>query len=504
MSRLCWLAFIPVCLVEGGFFWFVSQHHYIDGDEGFYLLASQLVQQHKKPYVDFFYTQAPLLPYAYAMWFKIAGISWFAARKFAAIQTAILAGLVYEQVCHDTRKCLAGLSAVLLFASSTLIFAWLPIVKTFALATLFLFIAYVILVRVTPSSAGRWYATAGFFWGLSVTTRAYFLMTGPLLLYWIFSQPNGRRFSRILRFVGGLIVGVTPSLVLFLAAPDAYWFDNLGYHAIRSNYGLVGAWPYKVKIVLSLFGGHVTGLQVSLLTLICVILILVRRAKRDAALLAILTAFFLGFASILPTPPYIQYFSVMVPFLITAAVCLACDYFAALRNRLALIAATVLSGVLLLSFVAVGVQNFRPSLFTPQSSWTLKEVTAVSRAVDEMTAPGEEVASFWPGYIFSSTASPYPGMENNFGVWVGYKLSARKRQKYHILAETELVAAFARRGPPFVVVGNQESWSGGPDYSACVRMLDANGYFPARAVGNTWIFECCTRPQAPDLLRAAH
>ena len=87
MPRTCKLLFIPIFLLQTGFFLFVSQHRFIDGDEGFYLLASRLVMQHKAPYLDFFYTQAPLLPYVYAAWFRLTGISWFAARVFAALQT---------------------------------------------------------------------------------------------------------------------------------------------------------------------------------------------------------------------------------------------------------------------------------------------------------------------------------------------------------------------------------------------------------------------------------
>ena len=118
MNRSCRLWFVPVFLLQAGFFWFVSQHRLIDVDEGFYLLASRLVLQHKAPYLDFFYTQAPLLPYVYAAWLKLAGISWFSARVFCALLTAVVGGLLYDHVCRETGKWLAGVSAVVLFASA--------------------------------------------------------------------------------------------------------------------------------------------------------------------------------------------------------------------------------------------------------------------------------------------------------------------------------------------------------------------------------------------------
>jgi hypothetical protein len=43
------------------FFLFIARHRFIDGDEGFYLMASRLVLEPKTLYLDFLYTQAPLL-----------------------------------------------------------------------------------------------------------------------------------------------------------------------------------------------------------------------------------------------------------------------------------------------------------------------------------------------------------------------------------------------------------------------------------------------------------
>ena len=45
MTRTSKLLFVPILLLQAGFFLYVSQHRLIDGDEGFYLLASRLVMQ---------------------------------------------------------------------------------------------------------------------------------------------------------------------------------------------------------------------------------------------------------------------------------------------------------------------------------------------------------------------------------------------------------------------------------------------------------------------------
>ena len=100
MNRTCKLLLAPVFIALLCFFLYVSRNRLIDGDEGFYLLASRLVLEHKTPYLDFFYTQAPLLPYVYALWMKFAGVTWVAGRTLPALLTSLLGLLVFGQVCR--------------------------------------------------------------------------------------------------------------------------------------------------------------------------------------------------------------------------------------------------------------------------------------------------------------------------------------------------------------------------------------------------------------------
>src|SRR5271166_6447851 len=186
MDRTRKLLFVPIFAVLLCFFLFVGRYRFIGADEGFYALASRLVLEHKVPYLDFFYQQSPLLPYVYGLWMKLFGISWFSARSLSATLTAILGLLIYEHVCHETRKWVAGLAAVILYASSTFIFAWFPMVKIWPLAALFLFGACVIVARLSPASSPWLVALAGLLLGLSVDTRSYIVVCAPLLLWWIF------------------------------------------------------------------------------------------------------------------------------------------------------------------------------------------------------------------------------------------------------------------------------------------------------------------------------
>ncbi|MFI5118386.1 MAG: ArnT family glycosyltransferase [Terriglobales bacterium] len=505
MNRTCKLILVPVFVFLTCFFSFVARHRFIDGDEGFYLLASRLVLEHKAPYLDFFYTQAPLLPYAYGLWMKLFGISWFSARSFSAALTTILGLLIYEHVCRETQKWIASVAAVILFASSTFIFAWFPLVKTYSLAALFLFGAYVIVTRLSPASSPWLVAVAGLLFGLSVDTRSYVVGLGPIFLWWIFRHPETRNgIARILWFLGGFTIGIMPCLYLFVASPDLFLFNNLGYHAIRSDAGLIGNWRGKLstaRVVLFYAGDN--GAQFSILSAVSFVAILALRMRRGAALMAFLIAFVLGFISILPTPPFVQYFCMCMPFLIVAAVCGTSDYVTSLRaaqpKRIA-----VLASVAVLAFVASSVPSFRRYLVTGNGvigvkgtydapNWTLDKVSAVSKAIDQLAAPSEEIASFWPGYIFASKADPYPGFENDFAWMITDKLTVDRRAKYHIIARTDIEADFAAHSPRIAVLGNQHNVVSSPSVSACARMLRTNGYTAVRTIGDTSIFVCCSK-----------
>ncbi len=506
MTRACKLLFLPVLFLQAGFFWYVSQHRLIDGDEGFYVLASRLVLHHKTPYLDFFYQQTPLLPYLYAFWLKFAGISWFSARTFSALLTAMLGAVIYVHVCRETEEWLAALAAMVLFTSSNLVFAWLPIAKPFGLSALFLFLSYAIVARPSPTSSVWLMALAGIAFGLSVDARSYVVGVAAVFLWWIWSADRTRRTARLLCFAGGVIIGLAPCLILFFASPDAFLFNNLGYHAVRTVNGLIGDWWNKAKIVWYLFTGFDTGFQFSTVVVISAALLLFGRLRRNASLLAFLIALLLGVICLLPTPSALQYFSMVMPFLIVATICLVSEYVAGLHSFRAVTAAGTACVLLVASFVGFGIPSFRgylssgeyvpgiaPPAYAP--NWTLPQVTAVSAAIDSLSVPGEEVLSFWPGYIFASWADPYPEFENHFGMTVSGTLTADKRQKYHLISELEIHATIASHKPRLVVVGNQGRWIGGADYYGCIGLLQTAGYKLVRTMGNTHIYECCAAPR---------
>ena len=516
MTRTAKLFLTPMFLLQVLFFDLVARNRFIDGDEGSYLLASRLVIMHRTPYLDFFYNQAPLLPYVYALWMKFTAITWGSARIFSVLLTTSVGMLLYEHVCRLTRRWVAGVSAVMLFVSSTLIFAWFPVVKTHSLAGLFLFGAYVVVSRSSTASSGWTLVVGGLLLGLSVDTRSYVLLITPVFLWWIFRNADSdAKLSPSLWFVGGFGLGVLPSLFLFLSSPDIFLFDNLRYHAIRSSSGLIGWWQEKLVVVLQLFlgGRDGNGLQWSILFFVSLGFLSAMPKRAYPPRLAFQIAAVMVVIGLLPTPAYLQYFCLAVPFLIVSGVCAVSELCTNLRSRRETLIAVFACVVALGIYLAAPVKDFRNYLTTgngvpgvqpaiDRGDWRIQRVSEVSRAIDEITSPEEVVASFWPGDIFQTHADPSPGLENPFALPVSDLLTSEQRAKYHITSPSEIETDFVTHKPRVVVLRNQilsavtaeelRRMNGLADTFR--SSLYDHGYTLVRSIGGISIYRYTTKP----------
>src|SRR5207237_7755453 len=151
-----------------------------------------------------------------------------------------------------------AVAATCLYALSGLVFGYFTIVKTFALASLFLFAAFVLVEARRP----RW-LPAGLPVGLAVGTRLVSAAAIPA-----FAVLAARRRG-LPSFGGGLAAGLVPSAVFLALSPHAFVFDNLRYHGEKTSHGLVGEPVQKLRTAANLIGfgnaDHALGVQFLLL-----------------------------------------------------------------------------------------------------------------------------------------------------------------------------------------------------------------------------------------------
>jgi hypothetical protein len=306
-------------------------------------------------------------------------------------------------------------------------------------------------------------------------------------------------------FAAGLVLGFLP--ILWLAAPavPAFWFDNVGFHLRRSDLGFLASLAQKAQVALQLLGLPTLEAGASLqVTLLLAVSLAGRYASgrvRPPGGLALALAAWLGLVSLLPTPTYLQYFSIIVPFLIVAALASLPAVISWARERFgttqprAIRAAAWLAVIAYLAPAPVDVYRYAysgadvPGIWGPERAerWTVAQVRRVSATIDRHAKPGEPVLSWWPGYLVESHARAVPGFENQFGLALAGQLTPEERGRYRLVSAQETQAFFERHEAKVIVSGlsNFMLWED--------RDLAAFGYDRAARVGDAEVF-VATRP----------
>ncbi len=458
-ARAAWLALLIAAVAATAL---TSQLRPLDGDEGYYAAAAAEVTAGRLPYRDFFYPQAPLLPFVYAPVVSAAGP---ALRSLRWLSVLLGCGTILLWWRWLTARYGSGSgvawAALVLLAANPHVLSWVVTVKTYALTGLGSTLGLLALWRgMTAGGRPAWLAAAGLALGLTGSARLLLSPLGPACAAALVLWPGaaGRRAAwRQAAWLGaGWIAGMVPVLAAWLVHGEVFLFDALRYHTIRFS-ELRALHPdagLGVRVLAALRGtaGALAASPFLLLVMAAAGFGLGRRGPADDphrrhVLVSAAAGGALLLAGMTPDPVHAQYFTApLVPLLLPAA--------AAGLERLtggrparawpaggAILAAAVLVMVLL-----------RPGL--PRDPvWSFASYDAVTAAVAKHSRPGDIVFSFWPGYVFESGRRHLPGMENHFALGVSEALTPAQKARCRIADRDRLEMAFRGRVPQLVVTG---------------------------------------------------
>src|SRR5581483_7457587 len=178
-------------------------------DEGFHLLAAQLILDGKKPYLDFCFPQTPLNAYWNAAWMRLFGENWRVTHYVAALEVAGAVFLTaqyalsrfpaprWRTACAIVAALFVGLNIVTVeFGTSA---------QAYGLGLLLCVAAFRCAI---PAVRGTGLASP-FGTGLVAGTgAASTLLTAPLapvLFFWMLFHSEGRRAAKAIAFLVGLL-----------------------------------------------------------------------------------------------------------------------------------------------------------------------------------------------------------------------------------------------------------------------------------------------------------
>lgn len=452
-------ALLALVLVHAALALWLSQTRLVDGDEGFYAAAAQLTAAGRTPYVDYFYPQAPLLPYLLAPACRL-GLDSLALLRLVPVLFSTLMLWLWGAALLALlpARPVAVVTALAVLALNPHLLGWHATIKTYAAADLFATAAVAAAALARRRGQAGWTVAAGVAAGLATATRAMYAPLVPLVIAW---PLLGRRATALTALGAG--VGLSPALLLLARDPGAFWFGNVGCHLVRwSPLRAAGVAPSvwrRLAAPLKVFGqtcGENPWLLLTLLGATAGAWLWWRR-RRDPARpgedgdltgLALAALGLLLVVSLLPDPVHAQYFT--APLAPLAAPAMAVAFDAAGRRRPRAVAAAVGGAAIVL---------FSWTLFVKRAEqpvdpvWRLDAIETVAEGVRRHSAPDDLVLAFWPGYVFESGRRYLPGFENHFAVGLSDRLSAAQRERHHIAGYERITLALRERQPRLVIVG---------------------------------------------------
>ncbi|MDD2600654.1 MAG: hypothetical protein PHO37_15775 [Kiritimatiellae bacterium] len=247
--RICYFSAVFLSLISALLLYaFSTLFGNLNQDEGWYLYAAKSVAIGLRPYQDFFYTQAPLMPWVYSVFEGVWGrFGVLGGRVFTALigllASLCIAGMA-ARAAPQQRAREAALIAFALVSCNLYHVYFTTIPKTYALASLFLGAGYFLLTlcffreRRSHSRLSRmWALPAGVLIALAAGVRISMgavLPVTTLLLLFNFRRSGSAFFWFALGGLIGLLIVFAP---VYFDAKDEFLFSQ-SFHVSRNGYDL--------------------------------------------------------------------------------------------------------------------------------------------------------------------------------------------------------------------------------------------------------------------------
>jgi len=411
-----------------------SQIEAFEWDEGFHLLAAQLIIAGKRPYLDFCFPQTPLNAYWNAAWMRIFGENWRVAHALAALLTSgaavLTAEFVFIRLPFPRWRLAGALTAALLVGLNFPVVAFGTVGQAYGMC-LFLMVASFRLSILAVERNSAWLTAAvGFLAGAAAASSLLTAMVGPVLLVWILLHNRaGSRTIKFAAFVCAAALPFLPVVWLFTQGPHQVFFNLIEYQTRyrRMNWGNATQHDFEVLIA------WIDSSQALLLGLLAAagVLFIAKRSEWDrvqraefylCGWLALATGAELSAAH----PTFEWYFLLTVPFLAILAAVGLCATGSRVYDR---------PLVLLLAVGSVMSLDLGKSLYEDHNTYNWHNMERVAAKVEQVTPRG---ATLWADELiyFLTRRRPPAGMEFSYSHKL--ELPDAEAASLHILPGSEL------------------------------------------------------------------
>ena len=322
-TRKPFLVVLGIASLLGAGLMVYSQTAAFAWDEGFHLLAAQLIKAGKRPYLDFCFPQTPLNAYWNALWMSVLGETWRVPHAVAALMTAaaalLAADFLLARPLAANWRLASALAAVSMIGANVLVVQFGAIAQAYGLCLFLIVAAFRATILAVHRTNPLWAALAAL---LACAASASSLLTAPVaavLLVWLMLYNRaGGRLGKFLAFAAGGLVAFAPVLWLYVNGPRQTLFNIIEYNFRYRELNWEGVTEHNLGVLLS----WIDSSHALLLTLLAVAgLLFVRmqrhwsRSRRAEFYLCGWLALALGLHVSIARPTFQRYYLLLVPFL---------------------------------------------------------------------------------------------------------------------------------------------------------------------------------------------
>lgn len=413
-----------------------SQTAAFASDEGFHLLAAQLIAAGKRPYLDFFFPQTPLNAYWNAAWFRLLGDTWRTSHVVAAIMSAaailLTADYLFIRFPVPRWQQAAALASIAVFGLNIVVVQFGTLGQAYGLCLFLIVAAY----RLTIFGAGRQHwaaaATAGLLAGAAAGSSLLTAPVAPVLLAWtLYENRAGSRWAKAAAFVSGAATASLPLLGLFLKSPGQVRFNVFDFHFFYRQVHWSHAIPHDVSVMFSWLDSS-QALLLGLLS--CAGLLFIRftsgwiRELRAEFYLCAWLSLALTLHISRAHPTFERYFILIVPFLAI----LASAGLYSIGSKLYRPDRPMLPTVVLAALFSLGLAK---ALYDGRNDRKWQEYETIARRLDQL-APSHSPLLADEQFYFLTRRTPPSGME--YADTHKLELPAAQENALHIVPGSEV------------------------------------------------------------------
>lgn len=456
--------FIFVCGLAGWWLSTFMMNVPIWHDESMYWAASWWIDK-GMIYKDFGFLQMPYLPYIYHWVFNlfpqippillVKGLN-----LLAAIISLVLAYLIMR---FFIRNAWLVLSVVLILGLNAIFFQTVKYMANAVLPMPFLMSAvycFVLVYQQRSRHPGKLLVFAGIFLGIATGIKLYYVVIiFPLFVYILFINTSLRKTHATSCFLAGTLLALLPAVVLFLHSPQAFWFNNLGYHFLNTSYKSMQGYERTMDVASKMaFGWRYLSLVPVIGLLVSSAFVLWLRYLNRQRLFDSWTILFLVllsmtlFVALFPSPLWLHYLALPLPFwgLLFAATANGLDK--KFEKYIQILVSTVLGFTLVLH-----IYEYEPYNTFAQQEQPWKEFHLAAEKCKKLVGQPDSEAQFVsisPHLLVEAGLSPHRYFTTGlFTLRLGHLLNGSDRVRYVVPAKDDLDKLFQDAMPKGFLTG---------------------------------------------------